>query len=39
MEKLIWKLFMKTGNVNYYLLYNEIRGKNGKNSSRRNSFK
>ena len=39
MEKVLWDLFMKTGNVNYYLLYNKVSGTNGKNNRRGNSIK
>ena len=40
MEKLLWNLFKKTGNVKYYLLLNELKD-NGKNEGkhRRNNFK
>jgi len=36
MKNLIWKLFQKTGNIKYYLLYQELRGNNEK-ECRRNS--
>lgn len=39
MEKVLWNLFIKTGNINYYLLYNKIRGDNFENNHRRNSSK
>lgn len=28
MQKMLWDLFNKTGNINYYLLLSRIRGKN-----------
>lgn len=39
MEKLLWRLFSKTGDIKYYLLYNEYRGINNENDSRRNYSK
>lgn len=33
-EHILWDLFKKTGNVNYYLLYQKIRGKDERNSGR-----
>ena len=38
MEKLLWTLFTKTGDVKYYLLYNKLRGENEKSSSRGNNL-
>ena len=37
MEKILWDLFKKTGNINYYLLYQEVRGKNEGNDRRNNT--
>ena len=34
MDKVLWKLFQKTGNINYYLLYQELRGKDERNNRR-----
>ena len=28
MQKILWDLFNKTGNINYYLLLSHVRGKN-----------
>lgn len=39
MEKILWDLFKKTGEIKYYLLYQELRGQNGEDNSRRDSFK
>jgi len=39
MEKLLWDLFKKTGDIRYYLLYNEYRGINNETDNRGNSFK
>ena len=39
MEKLLWDLFKKTGDVKYYLLYNKVRGENGESNSRGNNHK
>ena len=38
MDKVLWKLFQKTGNIKYYLLYQEVRGKD-EGDSRRNNTK
>ena len=34
MDKILWDLFKKTGNINYYLLYQELRGNNERNDRR-----
>ena len=39
MENLLWNLFKKTGNIKYYLLYNEYKGINNEGNSRGNSSK
>ena len=38
LQKVLWELFNKTGNINYYLLLSHIRGKNG-SKNKRNSIK
>ena len=30
MKDLLWTLFKKTGDIKYYLMYNELRGNDGK---------
>ena len=35
-EKLLWELFKKTGDIKYFLLYNEYRGLDESNSRRDN---
>jgi len=37
MKTILWNLFKKTGDIKYYLLYKEIRGKDEGNSRRDNS--
>ena len=37
MGELLWNLFKKTGNINYYLLYQEVRGKDEGDSRRDNT--
>jgi len=37
MDKILWNLFQKTGNINYYLLYQKVRGSHERNSRRNNS--
>ena len=37
MDKVLWNLFKKTGNINYYLLYQEIRGNNERDNRGNNS--
>ena len=39
MEKLLWQKKKKTGDIKYYLLYNEYRGINNENDSGRNYSK
>ena len=41
MEKLLWNLFKKTGNINYYLLYRKTQKSGDKNegNNRRDSSK
>jgi len=37
MESILWNLFKKTGDVKYYLMYNELRGNNEGNSRGNNT--
>ena len=37
MQRILWNLFNKTGNVNYYLLLSEIRGRNVSKNKRDNN--
>ncbi|MBQ8891734.1 MAG: YqzL family protein [Bacilli bacterium] len=37
MKDLLWTLFKKTGDIKYYLMYNELRGNDG--NDRGNSTK
>ncbi|MBQ8472733.1 MAG: YqzL family protein [Bacilli bacterium] len=39
MENLLWNLFKKTGNIKYYLLYNEYKGINNERNNRGNNSK
>ena len=39
MEKLLWELFSKTGDIKYYLLYNKCRETRNERNDRRNSTK
>jgi len=36
MQKVLWNLFNKTGNVNYYLLLTKMRSKNASKNKRNN---
>ena len=37
MESLLWNLFKKTGDVKYYLMYNELRGNDERNNRGNNT--
>lgn len=39
MEKVLWDLFNQTGEIKYYLLYNELRGLDGESNSNGDSIK
>ena len=39
LEKLLWDLFKKTGNVKYYLLYNKVKGVGYETDSRGDNTK
>lgn len=39
MKKLLWDLFSKTGDIKYYLLYNEVRGNDDESKGDRDSIK
>ena len=38
MQKILWDLFNKTGNVNYYLLLSKMRSKNAVKNKRNSSL-
>lgn len=39
LEKILWNLFKETGELNYYLLYQRLRGNNEESNNRGNSIK